>query len=151
VPNGGISTSEYRALAEFRYELRRFLRFSEEAARGVGLEPRQHQLLLAVRGMPPGVAPTVGALAERLQLRHHSAVELIDRSEARGLVRRSARGGDRRQVVIALSAEGTRLLRRLSVAHRAELGLIGTRLQGALRALGRGPAARRGRSGATAG
>lgn len=143
VPTPDVSTAEYRALAAFRYELRRFLHFSEEAARAVGLEPRQHQLLLAVRGMPPDLAPTVGVLAERLQLRHHSTVELIDRSEARGLVRRTASGGDRRQVAVALTTGGKRLLSRLSVAHRAELRLIGTRLRGAFRALTRG-ATRRG-------
>jgi DNA-binding MarR family transcriptional regulator len=136
----GVSTAEYRALAEFRYQLRRFLRFSEEAARAVGLEPRQHQLLLAVRGMPPGAVPTVGALAERLQLRHHSTVELIDRSAARGLVRRSSGGDDRRQVVITLTSAGRRILERLSVAHRTELHPVGSRLLGALRALGRSPA-----------
>jgi DNA-binding MarR family transcriptional regulator len=148
VPTRDVSTADYRALAAFRYELRRFLRFSEEAARAVGLEPRQHQLLLAVRGMPSDVAPTVGVLAERLQLRHHSAVELIDRSEARGLVRRTAPGGDRRQVAVALTAGGKRLLARLSVAHRAELRLVGTRLRGALRALARGAGRRGGTRGA---
>src|SRR4029077_10939802 len=110
-----LSHSDYCALATFRYELRRFLRFSEEAARAIGLEPRQHQLLLAVRGMPAGVAATVGALAERLQLRHHSAVELVDGGEARRLVRRPPYRADRRRVIVHLTPAGARLLRRLSL------------------------------------
>lgn len=130
-----VSPAEYRALAEFRYRLRRFVRFSEEAATEVGIEPRQHQLLLAVRGLPLGFAPTVGVLAERLQLRHHSTVELIDRCEARGLVRRTPHGSDRRQVVVALTASGQRLLRRLSVAHRSELRTVGSELLESLAAL----------------
>lgn len=138
-----MSAAEYRALAEFRHRLRRFVHFSEQAAIEVGLEPRQHQLLLAVRGLPVGLAPTVGVLAERLQLRHHSTVELIDRCEARGLVRRTAHGADRRQVVIALTPLGERVLQRLSVAHRAELESAGNELLEALAALvGRGRARR---------
>jgi DNA-binding MarR family transcriptional regulator len=127
-----LSLADYRALAGFRHELRRFLHFSEEAARDVGLEPQQHQLLLAVRGMPADSAATVGALAERLQLRHHSTVELVDRSEARGLVRRAPHPGDRRQVIVALTAAGAGLLRRLSLAHRTELRTVAPRLVAAL-------------------
>jgi DNA-binding MarR family transcriptional regulator len=127
-----VSIAEFRALATFRYELRRFVRFSEDAARRVELEPRQHQLLLAVRGMPDGIAATVGALAERLQLRHHSTVELIDRSEARRLVRRAAPEGDRRRVVIELTPRGERVLGRLAAAHRAELRTVAGRLIAAL-------------------
>jgi len=131
-----LSLADYRALADFRHELRRFVHFSEEAARHVGLEPQQHQLLLAVRGMPAGSAATVGALAERLQLRHHSTVELVDRSEARGLVRRAPNPGDRRQVIVTLTAAGAGLLRRLSLAHRTELRTVAPRLVAALGALG---------------
>jgi len=131
-----LSLADYRALAGFRHELRRFLHFSEEAARDVGLEPQQHQLLLAVRGMPDGTAATVGALADRLQLRHHSTVELVDRSEARGLVRRAPHPGDRRQVIVALTAAGAGLLRRLSLAHRTELRTVAPRLVAVLGALG---------------
>jgi len=130
-----LSLADYRALAAFRHELRRFAHFSEEAARSVGLEPRQHQLLLAVRGMPGGAAATVGALAERLQLRHHSTVELVDRSEARGLVRRAPHAHDRRVVVVLLTAAGARLLRRLSLAHRTELRTVAPRLLTALHSL----------------
>ena len=131
-----LSLADYRALADFRHELRRFVHFSEEAARHVGLEPQQHQLLLAMRGMPAGSAATVGALAERLQLRHHSTVELVDRSEARGLVRRAPNPGDRRQVIVTLTAAGAGLLRRLSLAHRTELRTVAPRLATALGALG---------------
>src|SRR3989442_8012669 len=92
-----LTVTDYRALAEFRYQLRRFERFSERAARAVGLEPQQHQLLLAVKGMPAGVPATIGLLAERLQVQHHTAVELVDRMQARGLVRRSRAGADRRR------------------------------------------------------
>lgn len=128
-----LSVPDYRALADFRYQLRRFLRFSDQAARDAGLEPQQHQLLLAVKGIPDGVEATVGTLAERLQVRHHSAVELVDRMEERGLVRRMRGAADRRQVLVSLTARGEALLGRLSAAHRAEVRSIGPRL---LRALG---------------
>jgi DNA-binding MarR family transcriptional regulator len=124
--------ADYRALADFRYQLRRFLRFSEDAARDAGLEPRQHQLLLAVKGMPDGVAATMGAVAERLQLHQHSVVELVDRMEERRLVQRLPGPGDRRQVLIAVTARGDTLLARLSAAHRAEMRSIGPRLRRAL-------------------
>jgi len=140
-----LSVREYRALAAFRYELRRFLRFSEDAARAVGLEPRQHQLLLAVRGMPAGRPATVGALADRLQLRHHSTVELVDRSAARGLVRRATVASDRRQVVVVPTAAGARLLRRLSVVHRSELRTVAGRLVASLAALRGSASAPRGK------
>ena len=144
-----LSLADYRALAGFRHELRRFLHFSEEAARDVGLEPQQHQLLLAVRGMPAGSAATVGALAERLQLRHHSTVELVDRSEARGLVRRASHPDDRRQVIVALTAAGAGLLRRLSLVHRTELRTVAPRLLATLGTFGdrrAAPRRRRGRA-----
>ena len=87
-----ISITEYQALAEFRYELRRFLRFSEQAARAAGFEPRQHQLLLAIKGLPEGKQATISALAERLQIAHHSTVELIDRLVERGSSSAAGRG-----------------------------------------------------------
>jgi DNA-binding MarR family transcriptional regulator len=130
--------SDYRALAEFRHQLRRFLHFSEQVARTAGLEPQQHQLMLALRGLPPGTAATVGVLAERLQIRHHSAVELIDRTAARRLVRRGPRTGDRRQVVVRLTRRGKAVLSRLSLAHRTELRTIGPALLRPLGALVRG-------------
>jgi DNA-binding MarR family transcriptional regulator len=130
-----VSDDEYRALAEFRHQVRRFIRFSEHVARAAGLEPQQHQLLLAVRGMPDGTTATIGHLADRLQLRHHSTVELVDRLEARGLVRRETHPEDGRQVVVVLSGSGERLLPRLAQAHRAELRTVAPRLLAALRPL----------------
>ena len=116
-----LSDADYRALAGFRRELRAFLGFSELAARGVGLEPRQHQLLLALRGLPEDSQPSVQSLADHLALKHHSVVELLDRLEAAGLVRRDRAPDDRRRARIALSARGSELLRRLSQAHFDEL------------------------------
>jgi DNA-binding MarR family transcriptional regulator len=130
-----VTDADYRALAAFRYELRRFLGFSERAARAAGLEPRQHQLLLAVRALPAGDAPTIGALAERLQIRHHSAVELVDRMQARGLVRRATHGADRRRVEVRLTPRGERVLSRLALAHRTELRSVAPGLLRALRRL----------------
>jgi DNA-binding MarR family transcriptional regulator len=126
-------TSDYESLAEVRYQLRRFLHFSERAARYAGLEPQQHQLMLALKGLPEGTRPRVGELAERLQIRHHSAVELIDRLSSAGLVRRHTGGEDRREVLIALSAKGERILRELSLHHRAELRKRGPALIRALK------------------
>jgi len=127
-----LQDEHYQALAEFRYQLRRFLRRSEDAARAVGLEPQQHQLLLAIRGLPPGYEPTIGELAERLQIQHHSAVELIDRLEQRGLVRRERSQRDRRQVYVRLTPDGERLLEELSAFHWQELQETAPRLIAAL-------------------
>src|SRR5690242_8297208 len=99
-----IRLAEYRALAEVRYHLRRFLSFSEERARTVGLEPQQHQLLLAIQGLPAGDVPTVKTLAERLQIQHHSAVELVNRSVERGLVTKRPGLRDRREVLLGVTA-----------------------------------------------
>src|SRR5919205_1305408 len=100
-----LADGEYRALARFRYALRKFLRFSEEEARRAGLTPAQHQLLLVIRGFPDG-APSVSDLAERLQQRHHSVVELVDRAEAAGLVWREEDHSDRRRHLVRLTAAG---------------------------------------------
>ena len=127
-----VTLADYRALAEFRCQLRRFLRFSEQAARTAGLESQQHQLLLALKGMPEGMPATIGALAERLQVRHHTMVELVDRMEAHGLVRRSHAGTDRRQVFVRLTSPGERMLPRLSLSHRAELRSVAPSLLRAL-------------------
>src|SRR5579864_5915302 len=130
-----LSSEEYRSLAEFRYEIRRFLHFSEERARERGLEPQQHQLLLAIKALPDGITATVGELAARLQLKHHSAVELVDRLEKHGYVTRGRGGEDRRQVILHLTASGRGVLRRLSVAHHQELETAGPALFKALQAI----------------
>jgi DNA-binding MarR family transcriptional regulator len=108
---------DYTALAEFRFELRRFLEFSERAARQAGLEPHQHQALLVLRAIEDSTAPEIGALSSRLLIRHHSAVELADRLESRGLVRRSSCHADRRKVLLRLTSRGRRLLERVSNLH----------------------------------
>ncbi len=125
---------DYGALADFRYEIRRFLNFSERAARAAGVEPQQHQALLAIKGLADESRATVGWLAGRLEIRHHSAVELSDRLEARGFVRRSRGEADRREVVLQLTRAGERLLRELSVPHRRELRTAGPRLVEVLQA-----------------
>lgn len=129
---------DYVALAELRYQIRRFLRFSEEASRAAGIEPQQHQLLLAIKGLPEDRMPTIGTLAERLQLQHHSAVELVDRSVQRNLVRRVRGTSDQRQVFIRLTAKGERTLRDLSVHHRDILREAGPGLVEVLNALAMG-------------
>jgi DNA-binding MarR family transcriptional regulator len=126
-----------RALAEFRYALRSFQRFSEQAAQGQGLQPRQHQLLLQIAGLPADHAATIGFLAERLGLRQNSVVELTDRSVAEGLVRRTEDSTDRRRVVLSLTAKGSRLLHALSASHARELDEFGPRLIRALEQIGR--------------
>jgi DNA-binding MarR family transcriptional regulator len=122
------SKGEYEALATFRYVLRQFLRFSEEAASSVGLTPQQHQALLAIRGYPGRDSILIGELAERLQIRHHSVVGLIDRLVSLGLVAREQGTGDRRQVFVMLTDAGADLLERLSTAHRGELRRIGPQI-----------------------
>ncbi len=92
-----LTMNDYQALAEFRYQIRRFLHFSEQVAREAGLEPQQHQLLLALKGLPEGRKATIGELAERLQIQHHSTVELIDRMVERDLIQRSRDDEDQRQ------------------------------------------------------
>jgi len=138
-----ISLSSYRALAEFRHQIRLFLHFSEEAARQVGIEPQQHQLMLAIKGIPVGTQPTIGRIAERLQIRHHSAVELIDRLVERGAVRRKHSHEDQREVLIELTPHGEALLHRLSVLHWKELRVSGPALSESLRAVMRHPALER--------
>ncbi len=127
-----MSPADYRALAEFRHQLRRFIAFSEAAAREVGLEPRQHQLLLALRGLPEDTEPTVQVLADRLVLRHHTVVELLDRLEAEGLIRRGRAASDRRRAVVSITPRGIELLRKLSSAHVDELRSLAPALVGSL-------------------
>ena len=128
-----LTLADYQSLAEVRYQIRRFLHFSEQASRKAGLEPRQHQLMLALKGLPKGVRPRIGEVAERLQIQHHSTVELVDRLAARGYVRRQRVGEDRREVLLSLTPKGVRILRELSLHHRAELRTQGPALIAALR------------------
>jgi DNA-binding MarR family transcriptional regulator len=125
-----------RTLAEFRFELRRFLQFSEAAAIGAGLHPQQHQLLLQVAGAAPGTDVTIAYVAERLGLKHNSAVELVDRSESTGLLLRSADAIDRRRTILRVSRKGQQVLERLSNDHARELNERAPRLAKALRKIG---------------
>jgi DNA-binding MarR family transcriptional regulator len=134
-----VPRADYLALAEFRYQIRRFLRFSEEAARAAGLEPQQHQLLLAIKGAPTGAIPTVAYLAERLQLRHHSVVGLVNRLVRRGLVDRDEDPGDHRRAIVSLTNEGEKVLHELSLFHQDELRSQARALVAAMVAIVRGP------------
>ena len=116
-----LPSPDYRLLAEFRHQLRVFTAFSETAARGAGLMPQQHQALLAIKGFPDGAAPTIGELAERLVIRHHSAVELVDRLVEARLVVRYLDSDDLRRAVLVLTKRAEELLAELSVAHHEEL------------------------------
>ncbi len=115
----------FKAMAELRYQIRRFLRFSENAARQAGIEPQQYQLLLAVRGLPDQFKPTIGVLAERMQLQHHSTVELIDRLVERGFLCRLRATDDRRQVLVKLTHDGDDFLKKLSLHHLQEWQSVG--------------------------
>lgn len=115
-----LTAADYERLAEFRYALRRFLVFSEDAAKGSGLTAQQHQALLAIKGFGR-TAMTTGALAKRLAIRHHSAVGLIDRLVAKSLVKRLPGSDDRRQVLLSLTPKSETLLAKLSEEHRREL------------------------------
>ena len=123
-----VTLSQYRALADFRYELRRFLRYSEELTRRHGVTPLQYQVLLQVKGYPVGQEATVGGLAERLQAKHHGVVALVSRCEDARLVTRRISDADRRAVVVELTPKGARLLERLARLHRNELLVIRERL-----------------------
>lgn len=130
-----LTIKEYRGLAEFRRLIRKFLHFSEATAREQGIEPQQHQLLLAVQGLPEGVKPTIREIAGRLFLQHHSAVELVNRLETRGAIARQPGEEDKREVWVRLTPDGHELLRGLALAHRTELETSGPELSRALHAL----------------
>jgi DNA-binding MarR family transcriptional regulator len=116
-----LTKQDFEALARFRFGIRRYLRFSEETVREDGLTPQQYQLLLALKGFPGREWASVRELAERLQLRHHSVVELVDRAQAQDLVRREAHPDDGRAVRVLLTPKGEQVLARLSALHRDEL------------------------------
>jgi DNA-binding MarR family transcriptional regulator len=119
VSTGAMTAVEFRALAEFRHQIRIFLNGSEEAARNAGLEPQQYLLMLALRGLPAGREPSIREIAERMQMRHHSAVELADRLERRQLLRRERSRSDRRQVILHLTPRGEKILTKLRTAAPA--------------------------------
>jgi DNA-binding MarR family transcriptional regulator len=128
-----ITTDEYRALAELRYRIRHFLREGDAVAQAAGLEPQQYLLLLTIRGLPAGEEATIRTLAERLVLKHHSVVELIDRLETHGYVRRSRGRDDRRRVLVSLLPRGDRLLEQVARHRIGELRATGHAL---VRAIG---------------
>ena len=134
-PDEDLGIEDYEALAEFRFQIRRFLRFSEQAARDAGLEPQQHQLLLAIKGQQDGEEASVGALAERLQLQPHSTLELIERLIEREMVERRRDPHDRRRVLVRLTPQGEAALRHLTMHHWQELRTTGPALVRALVAL----------------
>jgi len=133
-----LTLSDYQALAEFRYQIRKFLHFSERAVQASGLERGQYQLMLAIKGMPEGVRPRIRELADRMQIQHHSTVELINRLEAGGYVRRERAQDDRREVLLALTPKGERVLGELALHHHEELQSAAPSLVGALRKVMRG-------------
>lgn len=125
-------TINYEALAAFRYEIRRFVNFTELAAREAGIEPQQHQALLAIKGLSPTQKPTIGVLAERLQIRHHSAVELTNRLESHGMIRRLRNKKDLREVLLRLTPKGEKVLDRISARNHQRLVSAGADLIEAL-------------------
>jgi DNA-binding MarR family transcriptional regulator len=116
------------SLAEFRYELRKFLHFSEEAASAAGLQPQQHQLLLQVAGARAGTTVTIAYAAKRLRLRHNSVVELVNRSVLEGLLVRAQDAGDLRRVLLQITPKGKKVLRALSIDHARELTVLAPKL-----------------------
>ena len=130
-----LAKGDYETLAEFRYLLRQFGAFSEDAARQAGLTAQQHQALLAIKGFPGRESVTIGELAQRLSLKHHSVVGLVDRLMAHDLIHRRHDEEDRRKVVVALTPKAEEMLLGLSLAHRAELRRLAPLLQGLLEKL----------------
>ena len=127
-----VTDSDYRALAEFRYHIDRYLDFSDQAAKAAGLEPKQYRLLLVIKGLPESLDPTVGALAERLHIRHHSAVELVNRAEENKLVERTRSGSF---VFVRLTKQGQRVLERAVKERLEQLHVAGPILVNTLQQL----------------
>jgi DNA-binding MarR family transcriptional regulator len=130
-----ISVAEFRTLAELRYRIRLFLKEGDAAALSAGLEPQQYLMLLAIRGLPPEMPGKIQTLADRLALKHHSAVELVDRLERRGYVRRTRGKLDRRQVLVSLLPKGQKVLDRVVQQRITELRASGRELVKAIEAL----------------
>ncbi|NMN99056.1 MarR family transcriptional regulator [Antrihabitans stalactiti] len=128
VESAPLTKLDFEALARFRFGIRRYLRFSEETVRSHGLTPQHYQLMLALKGFPGREWATMRELAERLQLRHHSVVELVNRAQKQGLVDRAAHPSDARAVRVQLTNEGQQILARLSAMHRDELRRLGPAL-----------------------
>ena len=138
IQSGGmkkLTLTDYQALAEFRYQIRKFLHFSEQAVQAAGLERGQYQLMLAVKGMPEGVRPRIRDLADRMQVQHHSAVELINRLERGGYVQRQRGQDDRREVLLELTPKGEKVLAELALHHHEELRNAAPSLVAALQRL----------------
>jgi DNA-binding MarR family transcriptional regulator len=129
-----VRDSDYRALSDFRQNIHDYLDFSDHAAKAAGIEPRQYQLMLAIKGLPVEMEPAVGTLAARLRVRHHSAVELIDRAERNGFVARE-RSANGRYVLVQLTAKGAHTLEQAVAARLEELQSAGPVLVNALRRL----------------
>ena len=139
-----LTTRDYARLAAFRYALRKFLRFSEEAAAGVGITGQHYQAMLILRGCPDGETVTIADLAHQLLIKHNSAVELVDRLVYEDLVMREASSADRRKVELHLTARGRQVLAKLAAMHRRELQRIGPVLKGFFAELSRPETARKG-------
>jgi DNA-binding MarR family transcriptional regulator len=137
MPRRPIAKSHYELLAALRHALRRFLGFSETAAREAGLTPQQHQALLAIKGFPGRDFVTVGELAVGLMVRHHSAVGLVDRLAKRGFLRRTRSKADGRRVEVHLTARGETIVERLSAVHLRELRQLGPALHRLLGSINR--------------
>lgn len=131
-PRSSVSP-DYKAMAEFRFQIRRFLRFSEQTARAGGLEPQQYQLLLTLKGMDDDLVPKIGEIAQRLQIQHHSTVELVDRLVQRGLIRRRRSDSDRREVILELTPRGDKILQDLALRHWSEYRNMAPELIGSLK------------------
>jgi DNA-binding MarR family transcriptional regulator len=123
----------YKVMAELRYQIRRFLRFSEETAHEAGLEPQQYQLMLVLKGAPEGFRGRIREVADRLQIQHHSTVELVDRLARRGMVRRRRGTEDRREVLLEVTPKGEKVLHEVAVRNREELFRVGPEFVAALR------------------
>src|SRR5438046_888539 len=135
ITNNDVTLSDYRALAQFRYEVRRYFTLSDQAARTAGLHPGQYRFLLLLKGLPEGMEPTISNLAERLGLRHHSTVELVDRMEKRGLIYRERSERHRSFVFVRITPKGESILRRVVASRKVDLKKAGPVLVKALNTL----------------